>query len=259
MRSMSSRCIPTNTVRAWQTRQSELFHLQQQVHEGADSASKRMKRESAGPVYSQGRSVSPSASASARSVTTPFGQTWIRGSVDISPLSGPAVGLAPPAGAHQTLFDPSTSTTTAAVLPSSELDLGVGSSSFLDPSTLGTGPSVMQSSGGTSGIAGLDLGPIDQSFDNWQAFSHVFGWALDDNIDTDIGLQNSMFDYSDIGPISSTEHLSAAWLMSMTPRHTSPVDGGNGKEDERKRDPFGRNHDTPWVGRQRRGQAGYAR
>ena len=61
-----------------------------------------------------------------------------------------------------------------------------------------------------------------------------------------------MFDNSDIGPVSSTDELSAAWLLSMTPRNGSPVGDGKGvavvESDQRDReDPFGRKHDNPWV------------
>lgn len=54
-----------------------------------------------------------------------------------------------------------------------------------------------------------------------------------------------MFENSESGPISSTENLSAAWLLSITPRGGSPADGK--EQEEMKRDPFGRNHDNPWV------------
>lgn len=84
---------------------------------------------------------------------------------------------------------------------------------------------------------------------NWDSFGAVFGWGLENDIDFDVGLQNSMFDGNDLGPVSSTEHLSAAWLLCATPRGGSPVEGI--KENERKRDPFGRNHDNPWVSPER--------
>lgn len=57
-----------------------------------------------------------------------------------------------------------------------------------------------------------------------------------------------MFDNSDIGPVSSTDELSAAWLLSMTPRNGSPVgDGQPNIEIDQRTDPFGRKHDNPWV------------
>ncbi|ORY25649.1 fungal-specific transcription factor domain-domain-containing protein [Naematelia encephala] len=109
---------------------------------------------------------------------------------------------------------------------------------FLDPSSLSTGSSSLPLDPGPmiSGITGID------PFAAWDSFGHVFGWGLETDIDYDVGLQNSMYDYSEIGPVTSTENLSAAWLLAATPRGGSPVDG----DVERKRDPFGRTHDTPW-------------
>jgi len=54
-----------------------------------------------------------------------------------------------------------------------------------------------------------------------------------------------MFENSDIGPVSSTDELSAAWLLSMTPRNGSPV--GDINVPAERTDPFGRKHDNPWV------------
>lgn len=85
---------------------------------------------------------------------------------------------------------------------------------------------------------------------NWDAFGQAFGWGFENDLDLGIGLQNSMFDNSDIGPVSSTDELSAAWLLSMTPRNGSPVGDGKGvptMESDQRTDPFGRKHDNPWV------------
>jgi len=76
-------------------------------------------------------------------------------------------------------------------------------------------------------------------------FGNVFGWDLDTNLDLDLGLQSGMFDGADFGPISSTENLSAAWLLASS-RPASPKE--EGLNSEKARDPFGREHDTPWVG-----------
>lgn len=129
------------------------------------------------------------------------------------------------------------------------------STGFLDPSGLLPGTSLQHNSG--SGrrshplivddmldTAQTDL--FDPLSSEWPFFSHIFGWGLESDIDTDLGIQPNMFENSQFGPTSSTENLSAAWLLSITPRHGSPT--GEGKEqEEAKRDPFGRNHDNPWV------------
>lgn len=78
---------------------------------------------------------------------------------------------------------------------------------------------------------------------NWDLFGQVFGWGLDNDIDLDLGITNNLFESGNIGPVSSTENLSAAWLLAATPRHGSPVDG----DTEERRDPFGRSHDNPWA------------
>lgn len=91
--------------------------------------------------------------------------------------------------------------------------------------------------GGTNDL----LNPFSE---NWDLFGQVFGWGLDTDIDLDLGITNKFFESGNIGPVSSTENLSAAWLLAATPRHGSPVDG----DTEERRDPFGRSHDNPWVG-----------
>ncbi|WVQ80691.1 hypothetical protein IAT38_002796 [Cryptococcus sp. DSM 104549] len=136
------------------------------------------------------------------------------------------------------------------------------SSGFVDPARL---------SGGDLGVRQLGLGgdhhsllptppephpllptpPSDDilNFDpGWEWFGHVFGWTSDENIDLDIGLQSSMFNENAVGPASSTDTLSAAWLMCATPRAGSPVDGHPGKSGGLggMPDPFGRKDDTPW-------------
>jgi hypothetical protein len=78
---------------------------------------------------------------------------------------------------------------------------------------------------------------------NWEFFGQAFGWGLENGIDLDLGITNTFFENGQIGPVSSTENLSAAWLLAATPRHGSPADGNA----EERRDPFGRSHDNPWV------------
>jgi len=78
---------------------------------------------------------------------------------------------------------------------------------------------------------------------NWEFFGQAFGWGLENDIDLDLGITNTFFENGQIGPVSSTENLSAAWLLAATPRHGSPADGNA----EERRDPFGRSHDNPWV------------
>jgi hypothetical protein len=96
-------------------------------------------------------------------------------------------------------------------------------------------------------ISGNTSDLIDPFSTNWESFGQVFGWGLDMDIDLDIGLQNSVFDTSNFGPGTTTENLSAAWLLAATPRHGSPVGEG---DTEQRRDPFGRAHDNPWVSHQ---------
>ncbi|KAI9634952.1 fungal-specific transcription factor domain-containing protein [Dioszegia hungarica] len=116
------------------------------------------------------------------------------------------------------------------------------SSGFLDPSQLHTGSS---NSTNNNLLTSAPADLFDPLSTNWPYFSHIFGWGLDSDIDADLGIQPNMFENSESGPISSTENLSAAWLLSITPRGGSPT--GEGKEqEEMKRDPFGRNHDNPW-------------
>ena len=92
---------------------------------------------------------------------------------------------------------------------------------------------------GSTGMADT----LDPLASNWELFGHVFGWGFDNDIDLDMGL----FDSIDSGPVSSTENLSAAWLLCATPRQGSPVEGVKTLESEQRRDPFGRQHDNPWV------------
>jgi hypothetical protein len=95
-------------------------------------------------------------------------------------------------------------------------------------------------------ISGLG-GDIFDPFNNttWDSFGQAFGWGFENDLDLGIGLQNHMFENSDIGPVSSTDELSAAWLLSMTPRNGSPV--GDTNVPAERTDPFGRKHDDPWV------------
>ena len=78
---------------------------------------------------------------------------------------------------------------------------------------------------------------------NWEFFGQAFGWGLENDIDLDLGITNTFFENGQIGPVSSTENLSAAWLLAATTRHGSPADGNA----EERRDPFGRSHDNPWA------------
>nr|KIR49784.1 hypothetical protein I312_00876 [Cryptococcus bacillisporus CA1280] len=87
-----------------------------------------------------------------------------------------------------------------------------------------------------------DLLTFDPS---WEWFGNLFGWGSDTNIDLDVGLQNSMFESNGVGPASSTDTLSAAWLLCATPRAGSPVTG-EGIRAQGMADPFGRKDDTPW-------------
>lgn len=82
---------------------------------------------------------------------------------------------------------------------------------------------------------------------SWEWFGNLFGWGSNTNIDLDVGLQNSMFESNGVGPASSTDTLSAAWLLCTTPRGGSPVTG-EAIRAQGVADPFGRKDDTPWVG-----------
>ncbi|KAK8858671.1 hypothetical protein IAR55_002900 [Kwoniella newhampshirensis] len=131
------------------------------------------------------------------------------------------------------------------------------SSGFIDPARLSVGPSSgmhMNLDHASSLADSLPLhaastellGAFDPS---WEWFGHVFGWGSDENIDLDIGLQSSMFEKNGIGPVSSTDTLSAAWLLCATPRGGSPV-GDEGPNKGTKvigmLDPFGRKDESPW-------------
>ncbi|OXG22537.1 hypothetical protein C361_03202 [Cryptococcus neoformans Tu259-1] len=80
---------------------------------------------------------------------------------------------------------------------------------------------------------------------SWEWFGNLFGWGSNTNIDLDVGLQNSMFESNGVGPASSTDTLSAAWLLCTTPRGGSPVTG-EAIRAQGVADPFGRKDDTPW-------------
>ncbi|WWC70866.1 uncharacterized protein I206_104818 [Kwoniella pini CBS 10737] len=137
--------------------------------------------------------------------------------------------------------------------PFSVPSVGSSNSGFIDPAHLSVGTSA-----GLNGDFGTDLfgaplppGPPLDPFDpSWEWFGHVFGWGSDENIDLDIGLQSSMFDKAGVGPISSTDSLSAAWLLCSTPRGGSPVNGEDStnwtKAAMGMPDPFGRKDDTLW-------------
>jgi hypothetical protein len=131
---------------------------------------------------------------------------------------------------------------------------------FVDPARLSVGPSSLPLNSGMSRVDGsqtvtdlpsatlLDTSPEEFLLpftQNWDTFGHVFDWGLGDDTELDFGLTNSLFDTSGMGPVSSTENLSAAWLLAATPRGGSPVDG---VEADQRQDPFGRKHDNPWVG-----------
>ena len=122
--------------------------------------------------------------------------------------------------------------------PPSPFTAGTSNSGFLDPASL-TSNITMDAS---SGLGGDIFDPFNTT---WDSFGQAFGWGFENDLDLGIGLQNSMFDNSDIGPVSSTDELSAAWLLSMTPRNGSPV--GDANVPAEKTDPFGRKHDNPWV------------
>ncbi|WVQ73151.1 hypothetical protein IAR50_002715 [Cryptococcus sp. DSM 104548] len=73
---------------------------------------------------------------------------------------------------------------------------------------------------------------------NWEWFGQLFGWGSDKDIDLDIGLQTSLLQKDAIGHGSSTDTLSAAWLLCSTPRGNTPVsdigamEGGAGRREE---------------------------
>jgi len=132
--------------------------------------------------------------------------------------------------------------------PPSPFQTASTSSGFLDPANLSN--SLTMDAGESrctswliSGLGGDIFDPFNNT--TWDSFGQAFGWGFENDLDLGIGLQNSMFENSDIGPVSSTDELSAAWLLSMTPRNGSPVGDANAPTE--KTDPFGRKHDNPWV------------
>jgi hypothetical protein len=131
--------------------------------------------------------------------------------------------------------------------PPSPFPTASPSSGFLNPSSLNTLPlDTGESTYPSCLTVGLGTDIFDPFNTTWDSFGQAFGWGFENDLDLGIGLQNSMFENSDIGPVSSTDELSAAWLLSMTPRNGSPAGDTNGAAE--KTDPFGRNHDNPWVG-----------
>ncbi|WRT67886.1 uncharacterized protein IL334_004860 [Kwoniella shivajii] len=197
----------------------------------------------------------------------PLDQLWttlqdhnqdINGSTGLTPmtaaLSSPNVGMSNSGPAGMMMPPPpAISTGTPFSVPS----VGSSNSGFIDPAHLSVGTST-----GMSGEFNPDLfggaipsgPPIDPFDPSWEWFGHVFGWGSDENIDLDIGLQSSMFERGGVGPISSTDSLSAAWLLCSTPRGGSPVNGEDpfnvngkgGKPILGMPDPFGRKEDNPW-------------
>ncbi|WVF68904.1 hypothetical protein IAT40_003677 [Kwoniella sp. CBS 6097] len=165
-------------------------------------------------------------------------------------LSSPSISVSMGGPAGMMMMPPPVTTGTPFSVPS----VSSSSSGFIDPAQLSVGPS-------TSALppdmlqGTMDGGlPFDPS---WEWFGHVFGWGSDENIDLDIGLQSSMFEKGGVGPVSSTDTLSAAWLLCATPRGGSPVNGEDGKDRYNgggpgqgnfngMPDPFGRTHDNPW-------------
>lgn len=121
------------------------------------------------------------------------------------------------------------------------------SSGFLDPAQLNADLAITSGkpSSRSKLMSGLGTDMFDPFNTTWDSFGQAFGWGFENDLDLGIGLQNHMFENSDIGPVSSTDELSAAWLLSMTPRNGSPV-GETSIQPERT-DPFGRKHDNPWV------------
>jgi hypothetical protein len=139
--------------------------------------------------------------------------------------------------------------------------MGSGNGGFLDPNLLHVGSSLNAGHGKPLSallgpllisadpmISGNDL--FDPMSSSWPVLNNVFGWGMSSDMDMDLGLQLPLFNQH-VGANSSTEHLSAAWLMSFTPQVRSPAaDGQEAKEEqERQKDPFGRNHEDPWVSR----------
>nr|XP_031864290.1 uncharacterized protein CI109_000203 [Kwoniella shandongensis]KAA5531362.1 hypothetical protein CI109_000203 [Kwoniella shandongensis] len=147
---------------------------------------------------------------------------------------------------------------TAAVTAGTPFSVASSSSSgFIDPARLSVGPSTGMNLNLHTDPSLPDsllphtasnelLGTFDPS---WEWFGHVFGWGSDENIDLDIGLQSSMFERNGVGPVSSTDTLSAAWLLCATPRGGSPVgdeEAAKGGKNLGMPDPFGRKDESPW-------------
>ncbi|WWC96211.1 hypothetical protein V866_003078 [Kwoniella sp. B9012] len=180
-------------------------------------------------------------------------------STGLTPLTNPSPSVlmsgSGPAGMSM-MPPPPQQTTVNTGTPFSVPSVGSSNSGFIDPAQLSVGTSA-----GLGGDFGADLfgppivpdQPLDPFDPSWEWFGQVFGWGSDENIDLDIGLQSSMFDKGGVGPISSTDSLSAAWLLCSTPRGGSPVNGedptnslNKGKPVLGMPDPFGRKEDNPW-------------
>ncbi|WWC62694.1 uncharacterized protein I303_105291 [Kwoniella dejecticola CBS 10117] len=165
------------------------------------------------------------------------------------PGASPNVGMSGSGPAGMSMMPPpQVNTGTPFSVPS----VGSSNSGFIDPAHLSVGTSAGLGDFSTDLFgAPLPPGPPLDPFDpSWEWFGHVFGWGSDENIDLDIGLQSSMFDKAGVGPISSTDSLSAAWLLCSTPRGGSPVNGedptNSTKSASLMPDPFGRKDDTLW-------------
>ncbi|ODN81756.1 hypothetical protein, variant [Cryptococcus amylolentus CBS 6039] len=79
---------------------------------------------------------------------------------------------------------------------------------------------------------------------NWEWFGQLFGWGSDRDIDLDIGIQTSLLQKDTIGHGSSTDTLSAAWLLCSTPRATTPV--SDMKPQDGSIETEGRREEGPW-------------
>ncbi|WWC88487.1 uncharacterized protein L201_003398 [Kwoniella dendrophila CBS 6074] len=160
-----------------------------------------------------------------------------------------------------TMMPPLPATAVNTGTPFSVPSVGSSNSGFIDPAHLSVGTSTGLSSDFNADLFGVPISseqPIDPFDPSWEWFGQVFGWGSDENIDLDIGLQSSMFDKAGVGPISSTDSLSAAWLLCSTPRGGSPVNGedpnsihidnnpNKSKPVMGMPDPFGRKEDNPW-------------
>ncbi|WVR06415.1 hypothetical protein IAU60_003446 [Kwoniella sp. DSM 27419] len=164
--------------------------------------------------------------------------------LSVGTMTSPNVSIGGPVGI---MMPPSITTSTPFSVPS----VSSSSSGFIDPAQLNVGPSTAPMSTDMLGMDGTHAVDSLFSFDpSWEWYGHVFGWGSDENIDLDIGLQSSMFEKGGIGPVSSTDTLSAAWLLCATPRGGSPTGekGDKGEEGiKRMVDPFGRwGDDNPW-------------